>query len=40
MTKDLVFTNPNITKQEMIEEAAKLYDPRYLPVMGNAAAVC
>jgi hypothetical protein len=40
MAKDLMLINPNITKQEMIEEAAKLYDPRYLPLKGNAAAVC
>lgn len=37
MAKDLMLINPNITKQEVIEEAAKLYDPRYLPVKGRAA---
>ncbi|MFM0127285.1 hypothetical protein [Paraburkholderia sediminicola] len=39
MYKDLMTLNPRITKREMIEEATKLYDPRYLPIKGNAA-VC
>jgi hypothetical protein len=30
--------NPRITKQEMIEEATKLYDPSYLPIMGHGEA--
>jgi hypothetical protein len=38
MAKDLMLLNPRITKQEMIEEAAKLYAPRYLPIKGKAAA--
>lgn len=37
MAKDLMLINPNITKQEMIEEAAKLYDPRYLPIKGGTS---
>lgn len=37
MAKDLMLINPNITKQEIIEEVAKMYDPRYLPIKGNAA---
>jgi hypothetical protein len=39
MAKDLMILNPRITKQEMIEEEARLYDPRYLPIKGNVA-VC
>lgn len=38
MTKDLMLIKPNITKQEMIEEAAKLYAPRYLPI--KRSCVC
>jgi hypothetical protein len=36
MAKDLQILNPNITKQEIIEEASKLYDSRYLPIKGAA----
>jgi hypothetical protein len=36
MAKDLMLINPRITKREMIEEETKLYDPRYLPVVGSA----
>ncbi|WP_175784017.1 hypothetical protein [Burkholderia ambifaria] len=31
MAKDLALLNPNITKQQMVEEAAKFYTPRCLP---------
>ncbi len=32
IAKNLQILNPNITKQEIIEDASKLYDSRYLPV--------
>lgn len=32
MAKDLMLINPNLTKQEVLEESAKLFDSRYLPI--------
>ncbi|MDN7880969.1 hypothetical protein [Burkholderia aenigmatica] len=39
MAKDLALLNPNITKQEIIEEAAKLCALRYLPVKSSTSGV-
>ena len=36
MANDRQILNPNITKQEIIEEASKLYDSRYLPIKDAA----
>jgi hypothetical protein len=38
MAKDLQILNPNITKQDIIEEAAKLVDGWILPVKVKADA--
>lgn len=32
MAKDLMLINPNITKQDVLEESAKMFDSRYLPI--------
>lgn len=38
MATDLMVVNPETTKQAIIEEAAKLYTSRYLPIKGKGAA--
>jgi hypothetical protein len=36
MAKDLMLLNPNVTKQEVLEERAKLFNSHYLPALGTA----
>jgi hypothetical protein len=35
MAKDLMLINPNLTKQEVLEESSRLFDSRYLPLEGR-----
>jgi transposase InsO family protein len=36
MARNLMLLNPNMTKQDVLEEGGKRYNRRYLPIKGKA----